>query len=86
MKKFHVSVSLFNGQNLSCVRDDELDIVAAGCLPDDAAMFSASPEMLEALEEISALIYGQDDVVSVPIRRSTINKIEAAIAKAQNKD
>ena len=49
MNRYYQSTSNFMGKQLPCVRDSDGDIVAAGLTSEDAALFAASPELLNAL-------------------------------------
>jgi hypothetical protein len=78
--KYYVSTSMFAGSQLPCVRDEaDNEIVAAGCLPEDAALFAAAPELLEA-----CILLCRDDLGNGEFM-NRLAFAKAAIAKAKGK-
>ena len=50
MKKYFVSESMYLGELLPCVRDDDGNIVAAGCTAEDAKLFAKAHESVELIK------------------------------------
>lgn len=78
MNRYHQSTSQFMGKQLPCVRDSDGEIVAAGCTANDAALFAAAPELLNALIMMLNQFqdneqYDDDDAEVIAAARSALN-------------
>lgn len=81
MSAYTVSESLHRGHLLPCVRDANNEIVANGCLLEDARLFAAAPDLLDVLERIV-----EKGIIDADVWPDTANMMLLAIAKAKGEN
>lgn len=86
MKPYTVSTSQFCGRTLPCVRDEEGDIVAAGCTSNDAALFAAAPALCDALIDLLAVAISRGDKLGLDQGGPVLDKARAALGLALSMD